>query len=140
MRKRILAVAICVCLVLSMGQATIAAPGRTIVSGGVSYQARWAHISSIDLSLSSNGGWVTWTGTVRGHPGTTSIVVRYTLEWWNGTRWEFVGSWGDSGTSHILASTGSAPGVSGLYRLTIDVTVTRNGSTERVVLSHEQWL
>jgi len=111
----------------------------TVIGGGC-VTIDWVNTVAVDLAMSLSNGRVHWDGVIQGASGTSSIIATYTLERWNGSGWSFQNAWSSSTNSSFLISSGSHSGSSGLYRLTVNAVVTRNGFAEQVNLAIERWL
>ena len=110
---------------------------------GFAAGARWQNISSITIGLSINNGRALMTGTVTGDPGTTRISVDASLARLDANRVpvEHILSWrGLVSDAYIWAWSRPHYVARGhYYRLTLVVTVTRNGVNEVAVVSTEAW-
>jgi hypothetical protein len=131
-------------MLFSMTQIATAAnipnDGKIIANPDPGATIDWANVATIQLGMTLSGGNVNWSGSIRGLSGTTRIEAAFILERWNGSSWVFVTSWFFVEDSAILMASGSTPGSSGTYRLTVSAFVTRNGFTEHVVHSVERIL
>lgn len=139
MKSRVLLLILCTCIMLGTVHIPLTAAAPNIASG---IQPFWVNVANVSLSMSYSSGKINWVGQIKGLSGTNSIVASYTLEkkGSNGG-YTFVDSWQNlKSSSSILISNGSTSGTAGTYKLTVSITVTRNGVTETVTDSLEKSL
>ena len=120
MKKRILAVFLCLCI-------AIGAIGVPIA------HAKWTNTQTIALSLQMSNGTITSEGSVIGKTGTSSISATFLLEKYVGNQYVYVDSWSDNSNSSIFLCTHKTYNcTSGTYRLTITGSVTKSGVVEDI--------
>lgn len=138
MKKRVLLLILCTCII--MGTAQIPVTATPPKMEGI--QPYWINTSSISLTMSYSSGKVNWVGQIVGYSGTTRIAATYMLEKKGSDgSYTYVASWPNLQTySSILISSDSATGTAGTYRLSVAAIVVRNGFTETVTDSLEKTL
>jgi len=95
--------------------------------------ARWTHLKSISLSISRTGSTVTSETTIKGQPGTTKISASYKLEKLVNGNYQSVDTWTASSSSAILYNSRNTTNcTAGTYKLSVTVTITRDGTKETV--------
>ena len=95
--------------------------------------ARWTHLESITLNISRNSSTVSSETTVIGQPGTTKISASYKLEKLINGSYQSVDTWTASSSSATLFNTRNTKNcTAGTYKLSVTVTITRNGTKETV--------
>jgi len=126
-------------LITTMLPVSVYANNASPIDGGdINIMPHWSNINSIDTHLVIENGNACITITVVGHPGTESITVSASLDRvnangtltriasWNNMRGTGI-AWGWETTQDV--------GRGHDYRLTITVTVVRNGVSETVTVN-----
>lgn len=138
MKKRFVSAILCMFAIFGvLGLPSVQAASTLPDVGGAASSdepaLRWVNTASITLNMSRSNNKVTSETVVTGKAGTTSISASFTLERLVNGNYVLVDSWTASSSSMLLKdihTTSNCP--SGTYKLTVEATVTRNGTSEYV--------
>lgn len=122
MQKKVKAFSLAVLLVLSLTVSALAATPR------------WDTTSDVDIIFSFSGSTANCTVYIDGKAGTNKIVVKTTLERYNGSGYTTVKTWQETeySSSYTLDSTCGGC-VRGDYRLRVNATVSNaNGKSDTI--------
>lgn len=121
MLKKVKAFSLAVVLILSL-----------TVSALATVTPRWVTTSDVDIILGFSGSTANCTVYIYGETGTNKIVVKTTLERYNGSGYSTIKTWEQTecSSSYVLDST-SSNCVKGSYRLRVNATVYNvNGASD----------